>query len=457
MTGPGSDLVKTTLPRQIFTVTQLTAFIRTALETDFADVWIEGEISNLRAPGSGHVYFSLKDKASQIRAVLFRSAAIRLLFGLREGMHIVARGRLTVYEPRGEYQIVLETMEPKGVGALQVAFEQLKGRLAKEGLFDSAKKRSLPLFPKSVGIVTSLSGAAIRDMLSVLHRRWPLLHVVIAPVPVQGEGAGHQIAAGVQCLNEDGRVDVIIVGRGGGSQEDLWSFNEEVVVRAVAESRIPVVSAVGHEIDVTLTDFAADVRAPTPSAAAEIVVPVLSETVARLRSLTMRAAQIVSRHCRSEQRRLEASRLKLRHVRFRLQLEAQRADEVVARLTDGLSSSLLAHKRSLDRINGTLIEHSPLDKINRGLVVIPLLVERLHHQIRAVTSHRRHQVQSAIAQLHNLSPLSVLGRGYAIVTIGAGTVVKKIGDISSGDEVRTRIVDGQFDCLVRRVVPDGSV
>ena len=324
-TGSGS-------PRQILTVSELTSLVRTSIESEFPDLWLEGEISNLRLPGSGHVYCTLKDESSQIRAVLFRSSAMRVRFSLQEGMQVIVRGRLTVYEPRGEYQIVLEAVEPKGIGALQLAFEQLKERLAAEGLFDESRKKPLPAFPRSVGVVTSLSGAAIRDILAVFRRRWPTVHVIIAPVQVQGEGAGEQIAEALDLLNTQGAVDVIIVGRGGGSLEDLWSFNEEVVVRAIANSRIPVVAAVGHEIDVTLADFAADVRAPTPSAAAETVVPVLAEVVERLRELTVRGGRAMARHCLFEYRRLDEMMRGLAEIRFRIQAESQRTDELADRL-----------------------------------------------------------------------------------------------------------------------------
>ena len=321
-----------TPPKRILTVSELTGLLRTSIEEQFSDVWLEGELSNLRAPGSGHVYCTLKDKTSQIRAVLFRSSAVRLRFVLQEGLQVLVRGRLTVYEPRGEYQIVLDTVEPKGVGALQLAFEQLKARLAAEGLFDQERKKPIPAFPRTVGVVTSLTGAAIRDILSVLRRRWPTLHILIAPVQVQGESAGHQIAEALTALNDLGSVDVIIVGRGGGSLEDLWSFNEEIVVRAIAASHVPVVSAVGHEIDVTLADFVADLRAPTPSAAAEAVVPVLAEIVERMRELKVRLGQVMLRHCAFERQRLNAGIRGVTDVRLRLQDAAQRADDVMARL-----------------------------------------------------------------------------------------------------------------------------
>ena len=245
-------------PKSVLTVSELTRLIRASIESQFRELWLEGEISNLRMPASGHVYCTLKDEASQIRAVLFRSDALRVPFTLEEGMCVVVRGRLSLYEPRGEYQIIMEAVEPKGIGALQLAFDQLKKRLAAEGLFDEGKKKPLPACPQIVGVITSRTGAAIRDILTVLHRRWPTLHIILAPVPVQGAGAARMIADAIALLNDQGLADVLIVGRGGGSLEDLWSFNEEIVVRAVAGSRIPVVSAVGHEIDVTLTDFAAD-------------------------------------------------------------------------------------------------------------------------------------------------------------------------------------------------------
>jgi exodeoxyribonuclease VII large subunit len=274
--------------RRIFTISELTLLIRNQLEQGFSGIWVEGEVSNLRAPASGHVYFTLKDQTSQIRAVLFRAGAQRLRFSLREGLHVIVQGRLTVYEPRGEYQADVDYLEPKGIGALQIALEQLKEKLAREGLFDLVRKRPLPLLPRRVGLVTSLSGAAIRDMLSILQRRCPYLSILIVPVPVQGMGAALQIASAVRELGSSGKVDVMIVGRGGGSLEDLWSFNEEAVVRAIAESAVPVVSAVGHEIDYTLADLAADYRAPTPSAAAEAVAPIVEDLLRMLRELWAR-------------------------------------------------------------------------------------------------------------------------------------------------------------------------
>ncbi len=257
----------------LLTVSALTRQIRSTLEQNFPSLWVEGEISNLRSPSSGHRYFTLKDQSSQIRAVLFRSQVERLKFVLQDGLEVFVLGRVSVYEPRGDYQLLLEALEPKGIGALQLAFLQLKAKLEAEGLFEPARKKSLPQYPQRIGLVTSPVGAAIHDLLTIMRRRWPFAQVLIAPVAVQGDEAVGQIVGAIQALNELGELDVLIIGRGGGSLEDLWAFNEESVVRAIASSRIPVVSAVGHETDVTLTDLAADCRAPTPSAAAELVVP----------------------------------------------------------------------------------------------------------------------------------------------------------------------------------------
>src|SRR6478736_5757434 len=269
-------------PRRVFTVTELTVRVRDLLEQEFFEVWVEGELSNCRVWNTGHLYFTLKDGSSQVRAVIFRSALRYLKFKPADGLRVVARGRVSVYEPKGEYQLVCEHLEPQGLGALQLAFDQLKKRLQDEGLFDAARKRPLPLLPRKIGIVTSLDGAAIRDIIKVLRRRYANAHLIIRPARVQGEGAALEIARGLRSLSRMPGVDVVIVGRGGGSIEDLWAFNEEIVARAIAKCPIPVISAVGHETDVTIADFVADLRAPTPSAAAEIVVGAKDEFCGRI-------------------------------------------------------------------------------------------------------------------------------------------------------------------------------
>lgn len=445
-------------PKHVLTVSELTGLIRTSIESEFCDLWLEGEISNLRMPGSGHVYCTLKDDSSQIRAVLFRSSALRMRFTLQEGMCVVVRGRLTIYEPRGEYQIVLESVEPKGIGALQLAFEQLKARLAAEGLFDESRKKALPAFPRTVGVVTSPTGAAIRDIFSVLRRRWPTLHIILVPVPVQGEGAAQRIADALGLLNKHSAAEVIILGRGGGSLEDLWSFNEEVVVRAVADSRIPVVSAVGHEIDVTLTDFAADHRAATPSAAAEAVVPVLADVVERLQELTVRTAQAMARYCLFEQRRLDTNIIGLAQIRFRIQDESQRTDEATDRLKNLVCQRVIANRELVRNRQRELAGLNPMVMIKRGLATIPQLMKRLERQIVVLSERRRRQVEATASQLTQLSPLAILGRGYSILTkIRDGTIVRRAEDTHPGEEIVARLSQGQLGCTVKHVLPDPSV
>jgi exodeoxyribonuclease VII large subunit len=442
----------------MFTVSELTGLLRTSIEEQFSDIWLEGELSNLRAPGSGHVYCTLKDKTSQIRAVLFRSSAVRLRFALQEGMHVIVRGRLTVYELRGEYQIVLDTVEPKGIGALQLAFEQLKERLAAEGLFDQERKKSIPAFPRTVGVVTSLTGAAIRDILAVLRRRWPTLHILIAPVQVQGESAGRQIAEALAALNDWGSVDVIIVGRGGGSLEDLWSFNEEIVVRAITASHAPVVSAVGHEIDVTLADFVADLRAPTPSAAAEAVVPVLTEIVERLRELTVRTGQLMFRHCAFERHRLDAGIRGVADVRFRLQEAAQRTDDMVDRLREMLQRLLTAGRERVHEVQRDLSGLNPILTIKQGLATVPQFSKRLEGQMGVILAQHRHRIHATLAQLNTLSPLAILGRGYSILqTVPAGQILHRANDVEVGQELEAQLAIGRLSCTVTHVFDDFSV
>ncbi len=432
--------------------------LRTSIEAQFSDILLEGELSNLRAPGSGHVYCTLKDKTSQIRAVLFRSSAVRLRFVLQEGLQVIVRGRLTVYEPRGEYQIVLDTVEPKGIGALQLAFEQLKARLSTEGLFNQDRKKSIPAFPRTVGVVTSLTGAAIRDILAVLRRRWPTLHILIAPVEVQGKSAGYQIAEALTALNNSGSVDVIIVGRGGGSLEDLWSFNEEIVVRAIAASHVPVVSAVGHEIDVTLTDFVADLRAPTPSAAAEAVVPVLAQIMERLRELTVRLGQMMLRHCAFERQRLDAGIRGVTDVRFRLQEAAQRTDDMVDRLREMIQQLLTAGRERVHGVQRELSGLNPILAIKQGLATVPQFSKRLEGQMGVMLAQHHYRIHAKLAQLNTLSPLAILGRGYSILqTVPAGQILHRAKDVGVGQELEAQLASGRLSCTVTQVFDDSSV
>lgn len=442
----------------MLTVSELTGLVRAALEADFAEVWLEGEISNLRAPGSGHLYCTLKDQASQIRAVIFRSAAVRLRFGLEEGLHVVVRGRLSVYEPRGEYQIILDHLEPKGRGALQLAFEQLKRRLEAEGLFDRDSKQSIPAFPRTVGIVTSPTGAAIQDLLTVLYRRCPILRVILAPVQVQGENSTEQIVAAIQALNQLGDVDVIIVGRGGGSLEDLWSFNEEAVVRAIVASRVPIVSAVGHETDVTLADFAADVRAPTPSAAAELVVPVLEDIVERLGMLTTRCEHAMSARCVEQRQRLDLCLAHLENIRFRILQETQRVDSAIASMKEAVRAQLQQAMTRIQEWTHALMGRSPALKVRRDLMMVPQLRARLISAVHYDLQRKIQHAHASLSRLNGLGPLAILDRGYGILETTPGRrIIRDVGQVSVGDKILARLARGTIHCRVEEIRAESSV
>lgn len=458
-TTSSSSLFPLDLPsRQVLTVSELTGRVRASLETSFSEVWLEGEISNLRAPGSGHLYCTLKDPSSQIRAVIFRSTALRLRFGLEDGLHVIVRGRVSVYEPRGEYQLILDHVEPRGLGALQLAFEQLKRRLEDEGLFEATRKRSLPAFPRTVGLVTSATGAAVRDMVAVLHRRCPIVRIILVPVLVQGDGAAEQIVAAIDALNRLGAVDVIIVGRGGGSLEDLWSFNEEMVVRAVASSTVPVVSAVGHETDVTLTDFAADVRAPTPSAAAELAVPVLAELVERLEMLVARARQAITAQCLDQHQRLDLVLAQMGHVRLRILKEAQRVDEAVAGMREATQAKLRGAMGDARVWTQALMSQNPVFLVRRDLGIVPQLQSRLTAAMGHVLTQKMQLTRGTLWRLNGLSPLAILERGYAILEAVPGRqIIRDVGQVAVGDTVVARLTNGQVRCTVNDVTANPSV
>ena len=393
------------LEQQVFSVTTLTQAIKQTLEDGFFTIWVEGVISNLATPRSGHVYFTLKDEAAQLRAVIFKSAARLVRFELENGMQVLLRGSLSVYEARGEYQLIVSRAEPRGAGALQAAFEQLKRRLEAEGLFDPAHKRPIPLLPKKIGVVTSPTGAAIRDILNIVNRRFANAHVLIAPTRVQGAEAPAEIVRAIEMLNRLPDVDALIVGRGGGSLEDLWAFNEESVARAIFASRIPVISAVGHEIDFTIADFVADLRAPTPSAAAELVVRNKADLAQTLAAQHARLKQAM-RHL------LDRSRAAAAHAARRVSDPRRRVNELQQRVDD--------------------------------------LSQRLARAMRHALERKQAQRDTLIAKLDALSPLSVLAKGYAICR-NAATLrpVKRIADANVGDALLVRLRDGELRCEVR--------
>jgi len=419
-------------------------------------VWVEGEISNLRCPSSGHQYLTLKDQGSQIRAVLFRGQAQRLKFSLQDGLEVLVLGRLTVYEPRGDYQLLLETVEPKGIGELQLAFRQLKAKLEAEGLFQESRKQSLPAFPERIGVVTSPVGAALQDLLTITHRRWPLAHILLAPVAVQGETAAGQIAAAIQRFNQrhsqSGAVDVLIVGRGGGSLEDLWAFNEEQVVRAIAASQIPIISAVGHETDVTLADMAADCRAPTPSAAAEFVVPDCSVVKEQVRHHCNRLERSFKSLVAGLTVRVQHSQQRLPEPRLIIGLFVQRVDDLERQLYQKVKQGCRTIQLLLLQRQSAIWEANPLLRIRREQDRLVEVNRRLVQAITNAVVSRRHQATVSITQMNQLSPLGVLARGYSIVKeFPNGKVLRKSTDTMVGAEIHAILSEGELVCRVQKI------
>jgi exodeoxyribonuclease VII large subunit len=446
--------------RRVFTVTELTVRIRDVLEEGFFEVWVEGELSNCRLWNTGHLYFTLKDGAAQVRGVVFRSALRYLKFKPADGLRVVARGRVSVYEPKGEYQLVCEYLEPQGLGALQLAFDQLKGRLQAEGLFDTGRKRPLPALPRKIGIVTSLDGAAIRDIIKVLARRYRNAHLVIRPARVQGDGAALEIARAVRAIGRVPGVDVVVVGRGGGSIEDLWAFNEEVLARAIAACPVPVVSAVGHESDVTIADFVADVRAPTPSAAAEIVVAAKDEFAARIDRLRDGARAAVRRRLQGLSRRVHvaAGRPALAGFPGRLALRGRRAADLAHALALGLGTALATRERRLQQLRRQL----ETCDLGRRLAQIRTRLVSADGRLGAAAIERRHRAETHMrtlaGRLDTLSPLAVLGRGYAVCwNADRSRLVRDARAAVAGDRVHVTLAHGELACeVVEASVPDSD-
>jgi exodeoxyribonuclease VII large subunit len=438
--------------RYILTVSELTKEIKDILELKFFDIWIEGEISNLRIPPSGHIYFTLKDDFSQIRAVLFKIQARTLRFVLEDGLHVVCRGRVSVYERRGEYQLILEEVEPKGIGALQLAFLQLKDRLEKEGLFDPAHKKPIPMIPQTIGIVTSPTGAVIRDMLHIIHRRFENIHILLHPVRVQGEGASLEIAKAIEDFNKRMNVDVIIVGRGGGSLEDLWSFNEEIVVRAIYHSKIPIVSAVGHETDYTISDFVADLRAPTPSAAAELVVRDKREIKNTLHYLEERLENQILQTLQENRTNLSHLKKMLTDPRKKIEEYFLRADDLVNRFRI-LTSWTLKRKRERSlHLSERLSLQNPIQRVKNLRLAISEIGKRLGQTMRYSVEIQRQKVEGIFGKLGSLSPLSILQRGYSITRkFPSLQILRDAAHIREGDKVEVRLHKGTLLCGVEKV------
>jgi exodeoxyribonuclease VII large subunit len=446
--------------KEILSVTQLNENIKLLLETSFDTLWVEGEVSNLRRPASGHIYFTLKDEKSQIRAVIFRALPTQrqspwtrsARFDLEEGMCVVCCGRVSVYQPRGEYQLIVDVVEPKGLGALQKAFEQLKVRLLAEGLFDPAHKKPIPFLPRRIGVITSPTGAVIRDILNITRRRFPSVNILIAPVRVQGVEAPPEIIRAVTDMQAVGNIDVIIIARGGGSIEDLAPFNDEEVARAIYRSRIPIISAVGHEIDFTIADFVADLRAPTPSAAAELVVPVRRELTSSIEVLRARLLDCERRLIVRTGEQVRMLRERLKDPKRRIDDLRMLVDDRLERLKKGLEHKRAGEKPKLHNLELRLDHANPLLKIRDHRFILENLKNNVIAGWHDMMERLKARAGTNLAMLDTLSPLAVLGRGYSIVKkLPEGLIVKEAASVAVGSAVDVKVSSGSFQAKVTDV------
>ena len=427
----------------LITVSELVRTVRDALDASLGESWVVGEISNARLAPSNHFYFTLKDSHSAINAVMFKSAFQRMRFKVVDGMEVIVRGRVQVFEQRGALQLYAEEMEPRGIGALQVAFEQLKRRLEAEGLFDRAHKRAMPFLPRRIGIVTARGGAGLRDMLRILFDRFPSLEVIFRPAKVQGDGSAQEIADAIADLNRDGRAEVLIVGRGGGSLEDLWAFNEEIVARAIFRSAIPVISAVGHEVDYTIADFVADLRAPTPTAAAQMVVPSLDELKERVESLGASLASVMERELSGRRESVDDLAERIRHPGNIVAEACERVAEIGAELAQAVSSGIADRRRSVRELRLRL--RSPDAKLRELRLATSRFRMNLVHGATTALEARRRQLGAMAGRLDALSPLKVLDRGYAVVINKSNSrAVLDAASVKFDDELDIRLAKGRL-------------
>ena len=448
--------------RRIYQVSELSRLIREKLEAEFPNAWVEGEVSNFHPAASGHLYFTLKDETAQLRCVCFRQYARYLKFRPEDGLLVTARGRVSVYEARGEYQLAVEFLEPRGLGALQLAFDQLKRKLASEGLFDAARKKPLPRFPRRIGIITSPHGAAIQDVIRILRRRHENLHLLLYPVRVQGDGAADEMVSALSFFNrrspKQSRVDVILLGRGGGSMEDLWAFNEERLARAIAASSVPVISAVGHETDFSIADFVADLRAPTPSAAAELVIETqerLAERIAVLEGDLQKVVRYNLLRRRQELTQIAAHR-GFQTLRILLGEAAQRSDDLSDRLTEAAREALRQARRRWEQPHALLTHFDLRARQERERLRLHRMSAALVHPVRLLLARKRGHLESLRAELEQLNPAAILERGYAIAFDAAGKVLKDAAHTAQGEPITLRLARGQLRARVDRVIPEAE-
>ncbi|RRJ66463.1 exodeoxyribonuclease VII large subunit [Paenibacillus oralis] len=449
------------MEQRILTIKELNRYIKMKLDSDrlLSEVWIRGEISNFTHHSSGHMYFTLKDESSRIKCIMFASYNQRLPFRPKEGAKVIARGNVTVYERDGQYQFYATHMQPDGIGSLYLAFEQLKQKLEAEGLFAPERKRPLPRFPRTIGVVTSPTGAAVRDILTTLQRRYPQAAVILYPVLVQGKGAAPSIIKAIRVLNAMGEADVLIVGRGGGSLEELWAFNEEQVARAIYESAVPVISAVGHETDFTIADFVADLRAATPTAAAELAVPHTAELRALLRQreqVLQQGLQHRLQQARDRLRRLQRSPA-LQQPRRSLLQHAERLDRLSMRLASRMETRLTLSGASHGRLHQRLLRYHPQEALRFAKRRRQEADRLLRQAMLGALKEKSRLLQAGIRQLDALSPLKVMGRGYSLVYDERGEkLIKTLADVEPGDSVKVKMTDGVLDCQVRSMTREGA-
>lgn len=439
--------------RDIISVSQLNRRARQLLETQMALLWVEGELSNVSTPSSGHWYFTLKDAHAQVRCAMFRNRNMLVKFKPQQGMHVIIRARVSLYEERGDYQIIAEHMEEAGTGILQRNFEALKQKLFLEGLFAQEHKKPLPEMPKHIAIITSPTGAAIRDMLHVLDRRFALIPVTLIPVAVQGKESAPQIVHALEIANRLQLFDVIILGRGGGSLEDLWPFNEEIVARAIYASEIPVISAVGHETDVTIADFVADLRAPTPSAAAELAVPDSDELLDKFIGFEVLLEEAIERKLEFLKQKTHWLQSRLRHPKSKLEQASQRLDHLELRLKQKVQQHIRHYQNHLHALSLRQAPWHPKNQLQRLQQRLQQAEDKLKNSQQHLLEKNKHRFQSAVRLLNTLSPLKTLDRGYALVThTGTQTPITSSNQIKTGSQLTTRVAEGEFSCEVTKII-----
>ncbi len=447
-----TDLFSKTPEREIFSVSQLNRQARQLLETHLPLLWVEGELSNVSIPSSGHWYFTLKDDQAQVRCCMFRNRNMLVRFKPQQGQHVLLRARVSLYEGRGDYQIIAEHMEEAGSGALQRAFDELKHKLSLEGLFNEAHKKELPGLPKHIGVITSPTGAAIHDVLSVLERRFPGIPVTVIPVAVQGKESAPQIVKAIDLANRAGLFDVLLLTRGGGSMEDLWSFNEEIVARAIFASELPIVSAVGHEVDFTIADFVADLRAPTPSAAAELLVPDADDWLDKFIGFEVLLEEAMLRRLQQWQKHLHHLRQRLRHPRERLEQQSQRLDNLELRLKNHIKHLLSDLKNRIRQLEIRQQAHHPQIRLQRLNERVTAHHQRLQTAQFRLIERKQQALGEAVRMLNTLNPLSTLERGYALVTDAqTRKVITSSDQVTPGTVVKTRVAQGEFVCRVESI------